>query len=151
MAIELRAARAEDCEAICTVFHRARRAGLPFLAVLHTAAEDRAFFGDLVAERGVTVAVADGSVVGFLALGAGRVEQLYVDPAHWRRAIGSRLLRAAQAARPAGLDLWVFQRNTGAIAFYERHGFHVADTTTGEDNDEREPDALMVWRGERTG
>lgn len=147
MGIELRPARADDVDTACAVFHAARAAGLPFLSVLHTAQEDREYFGHLIADGGVTVALDDGRLAGFIALGKKRVEQLYVDPAHWRRGIGTRLLRHAQAARPAGLDLWVFQHNLGAIAFYERHGFQVAETTEGEGNDEREPDALMVWLG----
>ena len=83
----------------------------------------------------------------FIALGEARVEHLYVDPPHWREAIGTALVRHAQAARPDGLDLWVFRRNSAAIAFYERHGFHVAERTDGAGNEEREPDARMVWPG----
>jgi len=74
-----------------------------------------------------------------------RVAHLYVDPEHWRQAIGGALLRRAQAVRPRGLDLWVFQRNTVAIAFHERHGFRIAELTDGSGNEEREPDARMVW------
>lgn len=147
MGIELRPARADDVDAVCAVFHAARAAGIAFLPVVHTAQEDRRYFEGLIADGHVTVALDDGRSAGFIALGDKRVEQLYVDPAHWRRGIGTRLLRHAQAARPRGLDLWVFQRNLGAIAFYEHHGFLTAETTDGEGNDEREPDALMVWLG----
>jgi ribosomal protein S18 acetylase RimI-like enzyme len=147
MEIVVRAAQMQDVEAVHAVFAAARRAGLSFLPVLHSAAADRAFLAGVIDDFHVSVAVVDGVVAGFLALGPGRVEHLYVDPAYWRRGIGTRLLRAAQAARPAGLDLWVFQRNGAAIAFYERHGFQVAETTDGAGNDEREPDALMVWLG----
>lgn len=147
MAIELRRAQADDVDAVCAVFREARAAGLAYLRVLHGAAEDARYFGGLIADISVTVAVDGGRVIGFIALGEARVEQLYVQPAYWRRGVGGRLLRAAQAARPAGLDLWVFQRNVDAIAFYERHGFQVAETTDGSGNDEREPDALMVWLG----
>jgi len=147
MEIVVRSALADDVDAVHAVFCAARRAALSFLPVLHSPAADRAFLAGVIDDFHVSVAVADGEVAGFLALGPSRVEHLYVDPAHWRRGIGTRLLRAAQAARPAGLDLWVFQRNGAAIAFYERHGFQVAETTDGEGNHEREPDALMVWLG----
>jgi ribosomal protein S18 acetylase RimI-like enzyme len=145
MAIELRPATAQDTAAIVAVFRAARRSAMAYLPPLHCAAEDRAFFGGLVAEGAVTVAVADERVVAFVALGEGLVEHLYVDPPHWRRGIGSTLLRHAQAGAPAGLGLWVFARNTNAIAFYERHGFRVAQRTDGAGNEEREPDARMVW------
>jgi len=39
----------------------------------------------------------------------------------------------------------VFQKNTGAIRFYERHGFRLVKLTDGADNVEREPDALYYW------
>jgi len=143
----LRQARTEDIDAICAVFAASRAAGLPYLAVVHGPDEDRAFFGGLVERGWTTVAEQDDAIVGFLVLSTSRVEHLYVHPGHWRRGIGSALLHRAQATRPAGLDLWVFQRNSAAIAFYERHGMQVAETTTGADNEEREPDALMVWLG----
>jgi ribosomal protein S18 acetylase RimI-like enzyme len=105
------------------------------------------YFGGLIAAGVVTVAVDDERVVGFIALGAASIEHLYVDPGSWRRGTGSLLLREAQALRPGGLDLWVFQRNRAAIAFYESHGFTIAQTTTGADNEEHEPDARMIWPG----
>jgi ribosomal protein S18 acetylase RimI-like enzyme len=147
MAIELRPAGAQDGDAIAAVFGAARRGAMAYLPDLHTATEDRAHFAGVVADGGSTVAALDGRVVAFIALGAASVEHLYVDPAHWRRGIGTVLLGHAQAARPGGLDLWVFQRNTVAIAFYERHGFRIAEQTDGAGNEEREPDARMIWPG----
>jgi ribosomal protein S18 acetylase RimI-like enzyme len=147
MAIELRAATAQDADVIAAVFGAARDRAMPYLPTLHSGDEDRAFFGDLAAAGAVTVAVWGGRVVAFLALGEACVEHLYVDPPCWRQAIGAALLGHAQDTRPSGLDLWVFQRNTDAIAFYERHGFRVAERTDGAGNEEREPDARMVWPG----
>jgi GNAT superfamily N-acetyltransferase len=139
----LRPAQAADVPAITAVFQAARRASLPYLPVLHSGEEDHAFFARLVAEGGVTVAEVEGAVAAFLALGE-RLDQLYVHPDHYRQGLGSALLRAAQAARPR-LELWVFQRNTDAIAFYEAHGFAVVQATDGAGNEEREPDVLMAW------
>ena len=117
---------------------------MPFLPVLHTDEEDRAYFESLVAGGGVTVAVADGDVAGYLALDGDHVDHLYIRPDHYRQGLGSELLRAAQAQRTQ-LDLWVFQRNTGAIAFYEAHGFTIVESTDGTANDEGEPDHRMAW------
>ena len=41
----------------------------------------------------------------------------------------------------------LFQRSRAAIDFYEKHGFTIAEATHGADNEEREPDARMVWPG----
>lgn len=143
----LRPARATDVDAVVAIFQSARAAALAYLPLLHTDAEDRVFFGRLLATGATTVAVEDEVLLGFIVLGADSVEHLYVDPSSWRRGIGSLLLRDAQARRPGGLELWVFRRNRAAIAFYESHAFTIAQTTTGSGNEEGEPDARMVWPG----
>jgi len=143
IAMLLRPARAADAPAVTAVFQAARRASLPYLPILHSSAEDNAYFARVVAAGGVTVAELDGEVVAFLALGE-RLDHLYVHPDHHRQGLGSKLLRAAQDARPQ-LELWVFQRNAGAIAFYEAHGFVVVNATEGANNEEQEPDYLMAW------
>jgi putative acetyltransferase len=70
-----------------------------------------------------------------------------VEPADQSRGVGSALLDQAKALRPQRLYLWVFQKNTGAIRFYERHGFRLVKLTDGAENMEREPDALYAWNG----
>jgi ribosomal protein S18 acetylase RimI-like enzyme len=140
----LRAARAADAPAVVAVFHAARADALPYLPLLHTPEEDRTFFGGLVDQRLVTVAEADGRVAGFLALHDDWVEHLYVAPEAQGRGLGRALLQHAQASNER-LQLWVFQRNTRAIGFYEHHGFAIAERTDGAHNEERTPDARMTW------
>ena len=45
----------------------------------------------------------------------------------------------------SALQLWAFQRNTAARAFYEAHGFTVQRLTDGSGNEEGEPDVLYAW------
>jgi ribosomal protein S18 acetylase RimI-like enzyme len=141
----LRAAHAGDRDAIVDVFQSARAAALPHLPVLHSGAEDRDFFDGHIAGGATTVAAEGERVLGFIVVGESRVEHLYVEPGAQRAGLGSLLLCHAQAQHPDGLDLWVFQRNRMAIAFYEAHGFAIAETGDGSANEEREPDARMVW------
>lgn len=60
---------------------------------------------------------------------AGRAEiyTIYVDPASWRRGIGSALLRAVDEFwAPTDvheLVLWAFEENADGRAFYERLGW----------------------------
>ncbi len=145
MNARLRPAHAGDRDAIVRIFHSARAAALPWLPVLHSGAEDRDFFDGHIAGGAATVAADGDRVLGFIVVGTDRVEHLYVEPGRQRSGIGSLLLCHAQALHPSGLDLWVFQRNLSAIAFYEAHGFVTAETTDGSANEEREPDARMVW------
>ena len=42
------------------------------------------------------------------------------------------------------MQLWAFQSNTGALRFYERHGFVAVEETDG-DNEEGAPDLRMRW------
>jgi ribosomal protein S18 acetylase RimI-like enzyme len=55
------------------------------------------------------------------------IVELYLDPAHWRRGLGTALLSAVTArlgARGVGeLFLWVLEANAPARAFYEARGF----------------------------
>jgi ribosomal protein S18 acetylase RimI-like enzyme len=140
----LRPADPADAPAITRVFQAAREHSLAFLPKLHTDAEDHAFFAGLLDRMDVTVAETGGTVVGFLALDGDEIDQLYVEPAHHRQGLGAALLAHAQAQRDH-LELWVFQRNLNAIAFYEAHGFVIVDSTDGSGNDEREPDHRMAW------
>ena len=147
MLFSIREARGADGPAIAEVHIAAKKEGLPYLPDLHTDDETRAWVQDVVlASCDVHVAEVDGRLVGFAALSAGLLEHLYVLPAFQGIGIGGSLLDVAQRARPSGLRLWVFQRNTVARRFYEARGFRLVRLTDGADNEEREPDALYEWR-----
>lgn len=149
-AVILRPMRADDIE-IVTALHveswRTAYRGIFTDAYLDTEAEAerRAHWTRRLAsppprQAGV-VAEQAGEAVGFLYLIADAdpargtlLDNLHVASAARGAGLGRCLLaRAAQeiAARawPAGLHLWVFDANTGARRFYERHGAQVVDRT----------------------
>ena len=75
-----------------------------------------------------------GQVAGFVNLwpcqkdaSAMEITSLYVDPDHWGRGLGSKLMeRAIDCVVDRGhrrVRLWVLADNVGARAFYERCGF----------------------------
>jgi GNAT superfamily N-acetyltransferase len=103
----------------------------------------------LVPERATWVVALerDGleTVVGFLVLGAGWIEQLYLEPDHIGRHLGDHLMRLAKEQCPGGLQLWTFAVNAAARRFYARHGFVEVEHTDGAGNEEREPDVRLVW------
>jgi GNAT superfamily N-acetyltransferase len=140
-------ARADDGDAIAEVFLASRRVAMPWLPELHTDEETRAFFAGVIAACEVLVVRRSGRVLGFLALRGDEVEHLYVHPTAQRRGVGTALLEAAKARRPGGLELWAFQRNTPALAFYTRRGFVERRRTDGSANEEREPDVRLAWPG----
>ncbi|HXQ76446.1 MAG TPA: GNAT family N-acetyltransferase [Acidimicrobiales bacterium] len=141
--VVLRAARGTDVPAITDVFLAARR-GMTYLPVLHTDDQTARFVSDLVATARVEVAERDGVIIGFAVVRGSWLEHLNVHPRSQGAGVGSRLIAWAQEISPTGLDLWVFQRNTGARALYASRGWHDVAFTEG-DNDERQPDAHMRW------
>ena len=145
--MEVVAADAGDAGALAGIFVAARHAAMPWLPALHDHDGIRRYFATVVADAEVLlVRDADGPA-GFLALRGDTIEHLYVDPAAQRAGIGTALIGAAKARRPDGLELWVFQRNEGARAFYARHGLTEVERTDGARNEEREPDMRLAWRG----
>ena len=131
---------------IVDVFCAARVARLQFLMDVHNAEEDRRFFSTVVLPtKQVWVAEVDGQVVGFIAFAERWVNHLYVKPTFQRRGIGTRLLAIAKKSNPT-LQLWVFESNEPAIAFYERQGFRTVERTDGSDNEVKMPDLRMAWR-----
>ena len=69
----------------------------------------------------------DGVVKGFIQTEGRQVKKLFVEPVLQGQGIGSRLLEHVMLHANARY-LWALEKNTRAIAFYERHGFHL----TGE-------------------
>ena len=97
----LRRATPEDAAEIALLLRRTLSAALPYLPVLHTPEEDRAFIaGHVLPTCTVWVAVSD-RIVGFIAFRKGWIDHLYVDVGHHGRGIGSALLERALAAEAA--------------------------------------------------
>lgn len=65
----------------------------------------------------------DEGVVGFIASSGTHIDQLFVDPDRQATGIGTALLRMALVRMPPSVTLHVFEANTPARRFYERHGF----------------------------
>ena len=91
------------------------------------------------------VAVRAGQILGYAALEGDLLEDLYLRPDVRRQGIGTLLLEEVRRHSPDGVSLHVFQQNTEARAFYERHGFTVLDTNDGERNMEHLPDMTLRW------
>jgi ribosomal protein S18 acetylase RimI-like enzyme len=114
----------------------------------HTLEDAREFFRThVLGECEVWVAEEVGDLRGLIAISPGWIHQLAVFPSHQRRGIGTQLLRKAQERSPAGLQLYTFQRNSIARAFYEHHGFRVMAFGVSA-HPENEPDALYRWPAE---
>ncbi len=135
----------DEMEGAALVHRAAFDDRLPWLAGLHTPAEDRAYFRDRwFAQCEVWGAIDDG-LIGFIAFREGWIDQFYVLPARQSQGVGEALLDIAKAAYTE-LHLWTFQRNAPARRFYENRGFVALEKGDGSGNKEREPDILYRWQ-----
>ncbi len=139
---------AVDAAAVSDVWLRSRHASFPAIPLpVHSDDDVREWFATVVLpEREAWVVDVGGDVVAMLVLEGDWLDQLYVDPDWTGTRSRYALLDVAKEQRPAGLDLWAFQSNTGARRFYERHGFTAVAMTEG-DNEEGAPDVRYRWPG----
>ncbi len=124
--------------------------------VSYPAGWSRAMFAtELTKPSSVSLGALDGSgvLLGYVIVSryvdAWHVMNVAVDPAQRRRGIASALLEqvlVVTAGDPhRGYTLEVRVSNTGAIALYERFGFHEKGIRRGYYTDNRE-DAVIMWR-----
>ena len=66
----------------------------------------------------------DGIVKGLIRITDKEVIELYVEHFFQGQGIGAELLEFAKKEHDVR-SLWVLEKNTSAIRFYEAHGFHV--------------------------
>jgi phosphinothricin acetyltransferase len=135
--ITLRAANADDADAICTIFNQGIADRLATLdTALRTPAERRQWLADRGPRHPVIVAAADGLVVGWGSLNPFTARAAYDHVADfsiyversWRgRGVGTQLLeRLAERAgdlRYHKLVLAALAHNAAGVALYTRAGF----------------------------
>ncbi len=99
----------------------------------------------LVNENKVFLAIDDEAkkVVGILAIAETELKQLYIHTDYQGIGIGNRLLELAKELSGGKLQLFTFEVNKGAQAFYEKHGFKIIGR--GFENEENLPDILYEW------
>jgi GNAT superfamily N-acetyltransferase len=150
MQATIRRATSSDAPGVTGLYLRARRAGTAAGTIPPLAHDDDDVMG-WVAECLIPrlecwlAESVSGALVGMLALDAGWIRQLYVDPDLTRAGIGAELLAVAKRERPDGLRLWTFVSNGDAQRFYLRHGFREVERTDGSGNEEGAPAIQYAW------
>jgi len=140
----IRLAKSADADAIAAVHVRGWQAAyrgyfpddfLDGLSVADRAERWVAWLAD--AAEGTAVYETPAGIVGIASIGpsrdsgassaTGELLLIYVEPALWRRGVGTALMSWATAAAPArdwtAMTLWTIEGNAGARAFYERCGW----------------------------
>ncbi|MFJ2021787.1 GNAT family N-acetyltransferase [Streptomyces nodosus] len=142
----IRFAEEADAAAVTRIHMTSRSATMPYLPPQKRSHEQvTRWVQDVLLKQCRTwVAVRDAEVIGYAALDDDMLEHLY-RPDMRRQGIGTLLLDEVRKHGPDGVSLHVFQQNTDARAFYERHGFTVLDTSEGDRNMENLPDMTLRW------
>ncbi|WP_043262637.1 GNAT family N-acetyltransferase [Streptomyces sp. CT34] len=143
----IRFAEEADAAVIARIHMTSRSATMPYLPPQKRSHEQVTQWVQdvLLMQCRTWVAVRDAEFIGYAALDGGMLEHLYLRPDVRRRGIGTLLLDEVRRHSSDGLSLHVFQQNTDARAFYERHGFIVLDTNDGDRNMENLPDMTLRW------
>lgn len=81
----------------------------------------------------------DGVIRGFFQINETEICKIYVDTFFQNKGVGSELLEYAIRKFQAD-NLWALEKNTRAISFYVKHGFHL----TGEKKYEEDTTEYLV-------
>ncbi|WP_194892920.1 GNAT family N-acetyltransferase [Catenulispora pinisilvae] len=144
---EIRLADAADAAVIARIHMASRMASMPYLPPQKRSHDQvTRWVEDVLFKTCRTwVAVRDTEILGYAALEGDVLEHLYLRPDTRRQGIGTLLLDEVRRHSPDGVSLHVFEQNTDARAFYERHGFTVLDADDGRRNMENLPDMTLRW------
>jgi ribosomal protein S18 acetylase RimI-like enzyme len=144
--------RFDGCDepAVVDVWFRSGKATYSFLPGWQKMTRAQAieiFRNEIMKRCDVWVAKKNGRVVGYLAMKDSYIDRLYVDPELQRDGCGTQLLNFAKTMWPRGLRLHTHQQNTGARAFYEKHGFSAVAFGVSP-APECAPDVEYCWNGD---
>ena len=143
----IRRATLDDMPDAAMVHLIARRVNLPYLPQNHSRDEVMGhFLTELYPTSQVWVSrTEDSMITGYAASTPGWLNHLYILPDYQGSGLGGKLLNLALEGQDE-MQLWTFQQNKRARAFYEKRGFSLIRETDGADNMEKTPDALYAWR-----
>ena len=85
---------------------------------------------------------ASKNIIGFIGLNEDYIEGIFVERTMRSHGIGRQLLDYVKAIKPA-MSLNVYQKNSRAVAFYQREHFVIRSESL--DSATNEKDFLMVW------
>lgn len=114
---------------------------------LYSEVETIAFCGAMIDRGWVTVAEAEGRIIGFLARDGEEICALYLSREVSGQGVGTRLLDHAKSCSRR-LSLRALQANASALRFYRREGFVEVGRGDGTGNDEGLPDVAFLWSSE---
>ena len=149
--LTIRQAEVADAHAMADLYSAARVAAVPMMPpAMHTNAEDRVWMAARLAEdHEAWLAERDGGSLGYALLTPTWLDHLFIGPDQTGQGIGGVLLDVVKSLRPDGFELWVFESNVGARAFYRHRGARGGRANHGAANEEKAP--TSGWPGGQQG
>lgn len=95
-----------------------------------------------IAQAEIYVCESAGEIQGFIGLSGSYIAGIFVKKGARSNGIGTALLSFVKTFRDS-LSLSVYCKNTAAIRFYQRNGFHPGDRST--DQETNEPELCLTW------
>ncbi|WP_442482029.1 acetyltransferase [Aeoliella sp. SH292] len=126
---KLRCSTESDTDRVLEIWRSAVDATHDFLAPLDRVAIDAEVSAFLPQVSLILAVDASDTPQGFMLLGGGHMEALFVDPDQFGRGIGKALVEAALADHPR-LTTDVNEQNPQALGFYEHMGFEIVGRST---------------------
>ncbi|AOQ02157.1 GNAT family N-acetyltransferase [Enterobacter hormaechei] len=117
----------DDRPFLRTLYLHARRVAWPWLDNSEWQLED---FDAATRDEQIWVAIHDGHRVGFASVWENDnfLHNLFVDPLYQRLGVGRLLLEQVQRTFTSTGALKCLVKNERAVAFYQRHGWHIEAT-----------------------
>lgn len=145
---DIRAFQDEDEADLVNIWYRSGRATYTYLPGWRSMTLEEAYdvFRKIIRPQNeLWVITSCDQMVGYLAINGSYIDRLYIDPSHWRKGWGSRLLDFARTLSPDLLELRTHQENHEACALYIKQGFEVVEYGISPPP-ESAPDILYRWR-----
>lgn len=98
----------------------------------------------MIPQAEVYVSESEHKINGFIGVMDNYIAGIFVDGASRSTGVGSQLLDRAKQDRTC-LRLSVYKKNTSAVAFYHKRGFHI--DVEAVDQETAETEYTMTWHG----
>ncbi|MBS7254725.1 GNAT family N-acetyltransferase [Flavobacterium branchiicola] len=129
--IEIREIRKDDCDRLRVLFLKERQNTFTWLDISAFSLED---FDKHTQGEFILVALLDAIPVGFISIWmpTNFIHNLYIDQDYQDKGIGTKLLEETIHKIGYPLSLKCLEKNTKAVAFYERKGFAAKEKGNSE-------------------
>lgn len=131
----IRAFETQDLDKIMEIWLEGNLSAHPFISKTHWE-QNFQLVKSILPNAEVYVYEDGGEILGFIGMDGEYIAGIFVSKQHRGKGIGHQLL--AEVKRRKRLSLHVYEKNTGAVAFYQAEGFYVEKSMIEKETGEQE-------------